>query len=79
MGKAEECIFGVSEEEADFVLCQDSLEVRGMQLWVTPPVLGALGSILNACKPAVLAIARDSSTLGSGGWGDKELRLSSAT
>ena len=62
MSKAAGCILRVYEEEADSLLCQDSLEINGVGLGVSaaqfvgclPQMLEALGSIiLNAYKPAL--------------------------
>lgn len=73
----------VYDKEANFLLCQDSLKINGVGLGVgaaqfvrcLPQMLEALGSIiLNAYKPA-LWCSSNSSTLGSEGGEQKELKV----
>lgn len=65
-----------SAEKADFLLRQGSLQVDSVGLGVDVAhlctMLEALGFILDACKPVVVALAYDSSTLGFGGGGTRK-------
>lgn len=80
MDKAAGCILGVYEEEASWLSTSSGYpQDDGMGLGAAQ--LEALASIIvSAYKPALAALACNSSTLGSGGGGArKNWRLSSAT